>query len=104
MRIHPLKDDKVLTDWNGLMIAALAKGAQVFNEPDYGDAAVKAMNFTLQKMRDKNGRLLLHRFRDGEASIQGNLDDYVFVIWGLLELYELTFERDLSSSCVGPHS
>lgn len=89
-RIHPLKDDKVLTDWNGLMIAALAKGAQVFNEPVYADAAAKATDFTLRKMRDKDGRLL-HRFRDGEASIQGNLDDYVFVIWGLIELYELTF-------------
>jgi uncharacterized protein YyaL (SSP411 family) len=90
-RIHPLKDDKVLTDWNGLMIAALAKGAQVFSEPVYTDAAVKAMSFTLQKMRDKDGRLL-HRFRDGDASVQANLDDYAFVIWGLLELYELTFD------------
>jgi uncharacterized protein len=91
MRIHPLKDDKVLTDWNGLMIAALAKGARVFNEPVYADAAVKAMDFTLRKMRDNDGRLL-HRFRDGEACIQGNLDDYAFVIWALLELHELTFE------------
>ena len=91
MRIHPLKDDKVLTDWNGLMIAALAKGAQIFDEPAYADAAVKAMEFTLQKMRDKGGRLL-HRFREGEASIQGNLDDYAFVIWALLELHELTFD------------
>ena len=91
MRIHPLKDDKVLTDWNGLMIAALAKGAQIFDEPAYADAAVKAMDFTLQKMRDKGGRLL-HRFREGEASIQGNLDDYAFVIWALLELHELTFD------------
>ncbi len=90
MRIHPLKDDKVLTDWNGLMIAALAKGAQVFDEPAYSDAAVKAMDFVLKKMRDKDGRFL-HRFREGEASIQGNLDDYAFVIWALLELYELTF-------------
>jgi uncharacterized protein len=89
-RIHPLKDDKVLTDWNGLMIAALAKGAQVFDEPVYGDAAGKAVDFTLRSMRDKDGRLL-HRFRDGEASITGNLDDYAFLIWGLIELYELTF-------------
>ncbi|HME44829.1 MAG TPA: thioredoxin domain-containing protein [Syntrophorhabdales bacterium] len=90
-RIHPLKDDKVLTDWNGLMIAALAKGAQALTEPAYGDAAVKAADFILERMRGKDGRLL-HRFREGEASIQGNLDDYAFVIWGLLELYELTFE------------
>ncbi len=90
-RIHPLKDDKVLTDWNGLMVAALARGAQVFDEPAYADAAGKAMNFILRGMRDKDGRLL-HRFRDGEASIRGNLDDYAFVIWGLLELYELIFD------------
>ncbi|MGD0232986.1 MAG: thioredoxin domain-containing protein [Syntrophorhabdales bacterium] len=91
MRIHPLTDDKVLTDWNGLMIAALAKGAQVFSEPAHADAAVRAMDFALQRMRDEHGRLL-HRFRDGEASIQGNLDDYAFVIWALLELHELTFD------------
>lgn len=90
MRIHPLKDDKILTDWNGLMIAALAKGAQVFDEPLYGEAAEKAIDFTMRSMRDNDGRLL-HRFRDGEACIRGNLDDYAFVIWGLVELYELTF-------------
>ncbi|MCG6533443.1 MAG: thioredoxin domain-containing protein [Syntrophales bacterium LBB04] len=90
-RIHPLKDDKVLTDWNGLMIAALAKGAQVFDEPTYRDAAAKAMDFIAQIMRDEDGRLL-HRYRDGEASKRGNLDDYAFLIWGLLELYELTFD------------
>ncbi len=90
-RVHPSKDDKVLTDWNGLMIAAMARGAQVFEEPTYADAAIKAMNFILEKMRDQDGRLL-HRFRDGEVSIQGNLDDYAFVVWALLELYELTFD------------
>ena len=90
-RVHPSKDDKVLTDWNGLMIAAMARGAQVFDEQAYRDGAVKAMNFILAKMRDKDGRLL-HRFRDGEVSIQGNLDDYAFIIWGLIELYELTFD------------
>ena len=89
-RVHPLKDDKVLTDWNGLMIAALAKGAHAFNDAEYGDAAKKAMEFILQRMRDKDGRLL-HRFRDGETSIQANLDDYAFTIWALIELYELTF-------------
>jgi uncharacterized protein YyaL (SSP411 family) len=90
-RVHPSKDDKVLTDWNGLMIAAMARGAQVFDEQVYRDGAVKAMNLILEKMRDKDGRLL-HRFRDGEVSIQGNLDDYAFIIWGLIELYELTFD------------
>jgi uncharacterized protein len=90
-RPHPHKDDKVLTDWNGLMIAALARGGQVLREEHYVDAARKAAGFLMSRMRADNGRLL-HRFRDGEASIQANLDDYAFLIWGLIELYETTFD------------
>lgn len=90
-RIHPYKDDKILTDWNGLMIAALAKGAQAFDEPVYAKAAGRAADFILSKMRDPTGRLY-HRYREGESAVPGFLDDYVFLIWGLLELYEATFE------------
>lgn len=90
-RVHPHKDDKILTDWNGLMIAALSKGAQAFGEPKYAEAAKRALGFILENMRKPDGRLL-HRYRDGEAGIQGNLDDYAFLIWGLIELYEATFE------------
>jgi len=90
-RIHPHKDDKVLTDWNGLMISALAKGAQAFNEPKYAEAAGRAVDFILNNMRRTDGRLL-HRYRDGEAGIQAHLDDYAFLIWGLIELYEATFD------------
>ncbi len=90
-RIHPYKDEKILTDWNGLMIAALARGAQVFNEPAYAKSASKAVYFILKRMRTTEGRLL-HRFRDGVASIAAVVDDYAFIIWGLLELYEATFE------------
>ena len=90
-RIRPHRDDKVLTDWNGLMIAALAKGAQVFNEPKYADAAGRAMDFILETMRRPDGRLL-HRYRDGQAAVLANVDDYAFLIWGLLELYETTFD------------
>jgi uncharacterized protein YyaL (SSP411 family) len=90
-RIHPSKDDKVLTDWNGLMIAALAKGAQAFDQPDYADAAARAADFLLKNLRRPDGRLL-HRYREGEAAIVGYLDDYAFLIWGLLELYEATFQ------------
>ncbi len=89
-RIHPHKDDKILTDWNGLMIVALAKAGSVFGELKYVEAAKKAFNFT-QKYLMVNGKLL-HRFRDGEAKIHANLDDYAFLIWGLIELYETTFE------------
>ncbi len=90
-RIHPHKDDKILTDWNGLMIAAFARGAQVLDEPKYAEAAGKAAAFVLDRMRRTDGRLL-HRFRDGEAKITAHLDDYAFLIWGLIELYEATFE------------
>jgi uncharacterized protein YyaL (SSP411 family) len=90
-RIHPHKDDKVLTDWNGLMIAAFARGAQVLEEPAYADAAARAADFALDRMRKPDGRLL-HRYRDGEAKIAAHLDDYAFLIWGLIELYEATFE------------
>jgi hypothetical protein len=90
-RIHPHKDDKVLTDWNGLMIAALAKGSRAFGEPSYAEAAEKAVRFILDQMRKPNGRLL-HRYRDGQAGIAANVDDYAFLIWGLIELYEATFD------------
>lgn len=90
-RIHPYKDDKILTDWNGLMIAALSMAGRVFNDTKYTDAAGKAANFLLSEMKDKNGNLL-HRYRQGEAGIGANVDDHAFFIWGLLELYESTFD------------
>jgi len=90
-RIHPLKDDKILTDWNGLMIAALAKGAQVFNSTRFLKVAVNAVGFILEKLQRTDGRLI-HRYREGEAAVDGNLDDYAFLVWGLIELYETTFD------------
>ena len=90
-RIHPGKDDKILTDWNGLMIAALAKASQAFDEPGFSKAAKEAADFILSKMHNEK-RVLFHRYRDGETAISGFLDDYSFFIWGLLELYEATFD------------
>lgn len=90
-RVHPLKDDKVLTDWNGLMIAALAKGTQVLGEERYEQAARRAADFVLETLRDDQGRLL-KRYRQGEASLPAHVDDYAFIVWGLLELYEATFD------------
>ncbi len=90
-RPHPQRDDKILTDWNGLMIAALAKAAQIFNKEEYIRAALKAADFIQEKMKEDKGRLY-HRYRKGEASIHGFLDDYAFFIWGLIELYETCFE------------
>jgi uncharacterized protein YyaL (SSP411 family) len=91
LRIHPRKDDKILTDWNGLMIAALALGGQVFDEPLYVDAARKAVAFIMANMRGPDGRLY-HRYREKEAAMHGTIDDYAFLIWGLLNLYEATFD------------
>ncbi len=91
-RIHPQKDDKVLTDWNGLMIAALAKGAQVFDSEEYRDAASKAADFVLSTLRGSDGRLL-KRYRAGEAGLTAHLEDYAFVVWGLIDLYEATFDE-----------
>jgi uncharacterized protein YyaL (SSP411 family) len=91
-RVHPLKDDKILTDWNGLMMAALAKGAQAFDEPQYAEAARRAADFILGNMRKLNGRLW-HRHRDKRIGIEANLDDYAFLVWGLIELYEANFDE-----------
>lgn len=89
-RVHPHIDDKLLTDWNGLVIAALAKAHKVFGRNDYLQMAEGAYRFIQEYLVDTNGRLL-HRWRDGEGSIRGFLDDYAFLVFGLLELYEASF-------------
>jgi uncharacterized protein YyaL (SSP411 family) len=89
-RIRPQRDDKILTDWNGLFIAALAKAARSLGSDEYATAAEQAAEFILTKMVASNGRLY-HRYRDGEVAVQAFLDDYAFFVWGLIELYETTF-------------
>jgi hypothetical protein len=93
-RPRPALDDKVLTDWNGLAIAAFAKAARAFGDPAYAAAADRAARFVLGTMRDGNGRLL-HRYRDGEAAFRATADDHAFLIWGLIELYQATFDASL---------
>jgi uncharacterized protein YyaL (SSP411 family) len=90
-RIRPHLDDKILTSWNGLMISALAKGAQVLGEQRYLEAAQNAATFILTRMIDQGAGVLNRRFRDGEAAIAGFLDDYAFLIAALLDLYEADF-------------
>ena len=87
-RERPLLDDKILTDWNGLMIAALSKAARAFGLNEYMEEAVRSMEFILGTMWD--GDKLLHRYREGEAEIDGFLNDYAFTVWGLIELYQST--------------
>jgi uncharacterized protein YyaL (SSP411 family) len=89
-RIHPLKDDKVLTSWNGLMIVAMAKAYQALGHQTYVDSAKSAAAFILERLK-KNNRLF-RRYRDGEVAHPGYLDDYTNFVWGLIELYEATFE------------
>lgn len=90
-RVRPHKDDKILIDWNGLLLAALAKGARILKEIRWRETAEKTADFLLSQMRRAEGGLW-HRYRKGEAGVPGFLEDYVFFIYGLLELYETTFE------------
>lgn len=90
-RIHPLKDDKILTSWNGLMIAAMAKAYQALGNQAYVDAAESAADFILDNLK-KDGHRLFRRYRDGDVAYPGYLDDYSNFVWGLIELYEATFE------------
>ena len=90
-RVRPLKDDKILTSWNGLMIAALARAGGVFGETSYVEAAERAADLILARLRSEDGGLL-HRYREGEAAIPGYATDYAYLIWGLIELYESTFK------------
>ena len=92
-RIHPQKDDKVLTDWNGLMIATMARAGTVLGDELYIKAARRAADFVLGTLRREDGRLL-KRYRDHSAGLPAHLEDYAFLIYGLLNLYEATFEAN----------
>jgi uncharacterized protein YyaL (SSP411 family) len=89
-RVRPSRDDKVLADWNALVISALAEGGRTLREPRYIDAARKAARLILDKMR-RDGRLL-HSYMDGEARHAALLPDYANLVAALLDLYEATFE------------
>ncbi|WP_029898357.1 thioredoxin domain-containing protein [Desulfohalovibrio reitneri] len=90
-RVRPHLDDKVLAEWNGLMIAALAKAAKAI-DPAHAEHAARAADFVLSHMRDGSGRLL-RRFRQGEAAMPATAADYACMAWGLAELYEATLEE-----------
>ncbi len=86
-RVRPQRDDKVLTDWNGLMISALARAAQAFGDAEYAAAARTAADFVLGALATEEGRLL-KRYREGEAGLTAHLEDYAFMVRALLDLYE----------------
>jgi hypothetical protein len=98
-RTKPHLDDKILTDWNGLMIATFAKAGRVFDDELYVDAGERCAQFILTEMKKEDGGLL-HRYREGDAGIEGNLDDYAFFVWGLLELYRTTFDIQYLSEAI----
>jgi uncharacterized protein YyaL (SSP411 family) len=98
-RIHPFKDDKILTDWNGLMIAALAKAGYVLNNQDYTTAASTAADFILQNLTADNGRLL-KSYRKGKGGSAAHLNDYAFMVWGLIELYQATYKANYLADAI----
>ncbi len=99
-RVRPFRDDKILTSWNGLMVAAMAKAARALGEDLYRQAARRAARFVLSQMRRPDGRLL-RRWRQAEAAHPGYLDDYAFLVWGLLELYEATLDASVLEEALG---
>lgn len=92
-RVRPLLDDKILTDWNGLMIAALARAGALLDDTSLTVRAENAWKVISEKCMADNNRLL-HRLKDGDAAIEGMADDYAFTIWGLLELYDATYRPE----------
>lgn len=102
-RVRPGLDDKILTDWNGFMIAAISKAGAVLGDEKFVETSEKALKFIVDTMVDEK-RQLFHRYKDGEVIIQAFLDDYSYLVWALLETYEATFKpeylelaRDLTS-------
>ena len=89
-RVPPLRDEKVLAGWNGLMISALASGGRALDEPRYITAAARAADFVLGAMQDQ-GRLL-RTYTAGRARMSATLEDHAFLVQGLLDLYEASFE------------
>jgi hypothetical protein len=90
-RVRPAMDDKVLTDWNGLMISALCRGAGAFGDDHFIEAALRAASFIIENMITPDGRLL-HCRRLNAGAVEGFADDYAFFIAALIDLYEATFD------------
>ena len=91
LRVHPARDEKILTSWNGLMLRAFAEAAAVLDRPDYLAAAKNNASFVLSSLRQ--GDRLLRTYKAGEAKLNGYLEDYAFLIDGLIALHEATFEE-----------
>ena len=90
-RVHPARDEKILSAWNGLMLRSFAEAASILNRDDYRQAAIANASFLLSALKE-DGRLL-RTYRNGQAKLGGYLEDYAFVADGLLALYEATFDQ-----------
>jgi hypothetical protein len=91
-RPRPHLDDKIIASWNGLMISAYARAAQVLGEPRYLEIATRATKFLRSNLYDQSGKLLFRNYREGRSHIEGFGDDYAFLIQGLIDLYEASFD------------
>jgi uncharacterized protein YyaL (SSP411 family) len=91
-RPRPHLDDKIIAAWNGLMISAYARAAQILDEPRYLESAKRAAKFLRSNLYDEKSKLLFRNYRESRSDIEGFADDYAFVIQGALDLYEASFE------------
>src|ERR1700730_3681597 len=99
-RSRPHLDDKIITAWNGLMISAYARGAQILGESRYLESAIRAAKFIQANLYDDKSELLFRSYRDGRSNVEGFADDYAFVIQGLLDLYEASFDVEWLKSAI----
>src|SRR5438874_866222 len=91
-RPRPHLDDKIIAAWNGLMISAFARGAQVLDDASHLETATRAAEFIRANLYDESRQILFRSYREGPGEVEGFADDYAFVIQGLLDLYEASFE------------
>jgi uncharacterized protein YyaL (SSP411 family) len=99
-RERPHRDEKCLTSWNGLMIAALARAGAILDEPAWVEAAQTAAAFFLDQMWDAKDGQLWRRYAGGERKVAGQLDDYAFLAWGLLELHQADLQPRWLEACL----
>jgi hypothetical protein len=98
-RNTPMTDDKILADWNGLMVAAFARTSRICSEPLYADRAGTACRFITDNLRTDQGELM-HRYRNGQVGVRGQAADYAYLIFGLCELFMARSRAgDLSLAC-----
>ena len=91
-RPRPHLDDKIIAAWNGLMISAYARSAQILDEPRYLERATRAAKFLRSNLYDEKSKLLFRNYRESRSNVEGFADDYAFVIQGALDLYEASFD------------